>query len=156
MREAVEIVRVGRKAKEIAFDVQLDGTIPPLPLVPDQVEQVFINILINAVDAIHARMDGQPSSPSMPAHGQIRAQTAVRDNEVVIAITDNGKGISEDALPKIFEPFYTTKKVGEGTGLGLWVSYGIIKSFQGNVKVDSVAGAGTTFTIFLPLRSELS
>ena len=66
MHEAVEIVRVGRKAKEIAFDVQLDGTIPPLLLVPDQVEQVFINILINAVDAIHARMDGQPSSPSMP------------------------------------------------------------------------------------------
>ena len=80
----------------------------------------------------------------------------MRDDEVVIAITDNGKGISEDALPKIFEPFYTTKKVGEGTGLGLWVSYGIIKSFQGNVKVDSVPGAGTTFTILLPLRSELS
>ncbi|MGA2624320.1 MAG: PAS domain S-box protein [Bacteroidota bacterium] len=156
MREAVEIVRVGRKAKEITFDVQLDGTIPPLALVPDQVEQVFINILINAVDAIHARTDGQPYSPSMPVHGQIKVKTIVRDEEVVIVITDNGKGISEDALPKIFEPFYTTKKVGEGTGLGLWVSYGIIKSFQGNVKVGSVPGTGTTFTILLPLRSELS
>ena len=82
--------------------------------------------------------------------------SAIRGNQIVITIRDNGKGISEEMLPKIFEPFFTTKKVGEGTGLGLWVSYGIIKSFQGTINVDSVEGEGTTFTITLPLLSELS
>ncbi|MBS4027708.1 MAG: two-component sensor histidine kinase, partial [Ignavibacteriales bacterium] len=66
-----------------------------------------------------------------------------------------GKGIREVDLPKIFEPFYTTKKVGEGTGLGLWVSYGIIKSFHGEIKVESAEGEGTTFTVLLPLHSEM-
>ena len=72
---------------------------------------------------------------------------------MVITISDNGMGISQDAMPKIFEPFYTTKRVGEGTGLGLWVSYGIVKSFHGNIQVSSTEGEGTTFTITLPLES---
>ena len=156
VRAAVEIVRVGRKAKEIAFDVQLDNTVPLLPLVPDQMEQVFINVLINAVDAIHAKWEAQQHSVARPEHGEIRVRTEVRNSQLLIAITDSGKGISADALPKVFEPFYTTKKVGEGTGLGLWVSYGIIKSFQGNITVESAPGEGATFTISLPLDSELS
>jgi len=80
----------------------------------------------------------------------------VADDNIVISIQDNGKGIPEEILPKIFEPFFTTKNVGEGTGLGLWVSYGIIKSFQGTITVQSIEGEGTTFTISLPLHSELS
>ena len=86
----------------------------------------------------------------------ITVSSRVDDENVLIAIRDNGKGIADDMLPKIFEPFFTTKKVGEGTGLGLWVSYGIIKSFQGTIKVESREGGGTTFTIVLPLQRELS
>ena len=156
LREAVEIVHIGKKAKEIAFSVDLDNAAPVLPLVPDQLEQVFINILINAVDAINAKTEAGSSQVANKGHGEIRVRTSVDDDKLLIVISDNGKGISQDALPKIFEPFYTTKRVGEGTGLGLWVSYGIVKSFHGNISVDSVEGQGTTFTISLPLRLELS
>ena len=154
-REGVEIVRVGRKAKEIEFRVELDEHAPPLPLVPDQMQQVFINILINAVDAIHTKWKSDPQTPT-PGHGEIVVKTAVVEDVLRITIGDNGIGIPEEALPKIFEPFYTTKKVGEGTGLGLWVSYGIIKSFRGNISVDSRPGQGTTFTIVIPIQSEFS
>jgi PAS domain S-box-containing protein len=151
MRDSVEIVRIGKKSKGISFRVELEERLPPLPLVPDQVEQVFINILINAVDAIHSR----PDEPGRGADGAVTVRSRIEGASVVVEIQDNGKGIAEDARTKIFEPFYTTKKVGEGTGLGLWVSYGIIKSFQGTIGVDSVEGRGTTFTISLPLHPEL-
>lgn len=157
IHEAVEIIRVGKKAKEIAFEVNLEKEIPTLPLVPDQIEQVFINILINAVDAIHANsIISSTHQTDKKRAGKIFVRSALVDVDVVITITDNGKGIPEELLPKIFEPFFTTKKVGEGTGLGLWVSYGIIKSFRGNINVKSVEDKGTTFTIALPLHSELS
>lgn len=149
IREAIEIVRVGKKAKVITFQTELAENIPKLPLVPDQIEQVFINILINAVDAIYANFQATQKM------GTITVTSMLRDNNVAVTIQDNGKGIPEDVLPKIFEPFFTTKKVGEGTGLGLWVSYGIIKSFQGTINVESTEGEGTTFTITLPLHLEL-
>ena len=151
IKDSVEIVRIGKKSKGISFGVDFAESIPQLPLVPDQIEQVFINILINAVDAIHAR----PDAPGRVAGGSIVVASEVSNEHLVVTIRDNGKGISEDSRPKIFEPFYTTKKVGEGTGLGLWVSYGIIKSFQGTIQVDSVEGEGTTFTISFPLHREL-
>jgi PAS domain S-box-containing protein len=152
LHEAVEVVRVGKKAKEVAFHVEFDDTIPKLPLVPDQIQQVFINILINAIDAIH---DSMMSRKGKSTGGKISVRSGLTDENVVITLEDNGNGIPEDFIHKIFEPFFTTKKVGEGTGLGLWVSYGIIKSFQGSIKVKSVDAEGTTFTITLPLHSEL-
>ena len=155
LREATEIVRVGKKAKAILFQVDLAEHIPMLPLVPDQIEQVFINILINAVDAVHSYTDHHATSHTGLERGEINVRSVVDDENVVITIQDNGGGILEEHLPKIFEPFFTTKKVGEGTGLGLWVSYGIIKSFQGSIKVDSLEGRGTTFTIVLPQHSEI-
>lgn len=152
IHEAVEIVRVGRKAKAVLFDVQLDETLPMLPLVPDQIQQVFINILINAVDAIHA--DGAIIPGGLAKQGRIVVRSSITDSHVVVSVHDNGSGISEDIRPKIFEPFFTTKKVGEGTGLGLWVSYGIIKSFQGDILIESAEGAGATFVIQLPLQTD--
>lgn len=153
IREAIEIVRVGKKSREISFHVELNEKLPPLLLVPDQVEQVFINILINAVDAIHEMLTAPDRPPSKK--GEITVRSSLADELMVITVSDNGTGISQDAIPKIFEPFYTTKRVGEGTGLGLWVSYGIIKSFQGNIQVSSVEGEGTTFTITLPVGSTI-
>jgi PAS domain S-box-containing protein len=156
IRQSVEIVRVGKKAKDISFRVHLDESIPQLPLVPDQMEQVFINILINAVDAIQAKVSDPLYRVLSTVRGEIVVSSSLHDGQVLITIQDNGKGIPEETLPKIFEPFFTTKKVGEGTGLGLWVSYGIIRSFQGNIEVDSGIGRGTTFTITLPLYVEFS
>lgn len=146
LKEAVEITKVGTKAKTIEFDVKLSDDIPNLPLVADQLEQVFVNILLNAVDAINEVKDEKKEK-------RISIESALSEDEVVIAFTDTGSGISEANLNKIFEPFFTTKSQGKGTGLGLWVSYGIIKSFQGDIEVQSNKEIGTTFTIKLPIES---
>ena len=153
IREAVDIVRVGKKAKSISFTVELEQGLPSLHLVEDQIEQVFINILINAVDAIHSDREVIPPESPRRERGQVVVRSFRQEDSVVITIRDNGKGISESGLSKIFEPFYTTKRVGEGTGLGLWVSYGIIKSFQGTITVDSTLDEGTIFTIALPIET---
>ncbi|MBM4166006.1 MAG: PAS domain S-box protein [Ignavibacteria bacterium] len=154
IRESVEIVRVGKKAKGISFNSSLDDTVPLLRIVPDQILQVFINILINAADALITKAEQQHCSvESMKA--EISATTQAHGKYVSISICDNGTGISQEHLEKIFEPFFTTKKIGEGTGLGLWVSYGIIKSFQGDIQVHSEEGKGTTFTVILPINLEI-
>jgi PAS domain S-box-containing protein len=143
--EAIEIIKVGTKAKNINFKVSLNNKVPLLPLVADQIQQVFVNILLNAVDAI---LELNPSRPE----SLIIASTNVNEDNVIITFEDDGVGISEENITKIFEPFYTTKKEGRGTGLGLWVSYGIIKSFQGDIIVESTEGSGTMFKILLPIQ----
>jgi signal transduction histidine kinase len=141
VKEAVEIVKMAKKAHGVRFSVDVRDQIPLLALVPDQISQVFINILLNSVDALEGRPD---------PHVDVVVE---RDDECVrISISDNGIGISEEHLPKIGEPFFTTKPVGQGTGLGLWVSQGIIKSFHGDIRLKSKRGEGTTFTILLPLN----
>jgi signal transduction histidine kinase len=145
LKEAVEITKVGTKSKKLEFSVKLSDDLPNLPLVADQLEQVFVNILLNAVDAINDIKDEKIEK-------RISIESAFYDDEVIITFTDNGSGISEENLGKIFEPFFTTKSPGKGTGLGLWVSYGIIKSFQGNLEVRSSKGNGTTFIIKLPVE----
>ncbi len=144
LKEAVEITKVGTKAKTIEFSVKLSDDIPYLPLVADQLEQVFINILLNAVDALNEVKDEKKEK-------RISIESSLSKDEAIITFTDTGSGISEANLSKIFEPFFTTKSKGRGTGLGLWVSYGIIKSFQGNLEVQSNTGLGTTFKIKLPI-----
>lgn len=146
LSEAIEIVRVGKKAKNIEFIHNFDENIGNLPLIGDQIQQVFVNILINAVDAIIERQQIEP------IEGKINIDTSCVDDNLVITFSDNGIGIPEEISQKIFEPFYTSKKEGKGTGLGLWVSYGIIKSSQGDIKAESKQNMGTTFTISLPIH----
>ena len=145
VKEAVEITKVGTKAKNIDFVVKLNADVPRLPLITDQVEQVFVNILLNAVDAVN-----EAGKPDDEKH--ITVESSVSNEEIYITISDTGTGIAEENQIKIFEPFFTTKKPGKGTGLGLWVSYGIIKSFQGDIKVKSKIGEGTTFIITIPIQ----
>lgn len=148
VRQAVDIVRVGKKSKSVHFDMQLDPALPVVHLVPDQVEQVLINVLINAVDAV---LEVHQKSGK---EGRVTVSTGVEDEFLRVVITDNGKGMSEEEVEKIFEPFFTTKGVGEGTGLGLWVSYGIVKSFHGKILVESHPGEGASFTILFPLHPD--
>ncbi len=143
--EAIEIIKVGAKAKDIIFDVDLNNKIPLLPLISDQIQQIFVNILLNAVDAIAETQD-----PNIKHKISVKSET--NEDNLIISFSDTGRGISEENLAKVFEPFYTTKKEGKGTGLGLWVSYGIVKSFQGDIKVTSTLKKGTTFIITLPLQ----
>ncbi|HSP87833.1 MAG TPA: PAS domain-containing protein [Ignavibacteriaceae bacterium] len=144
INEAVNITRVGAKAKDVDFDFKKNENIPLIPLVADQIEQVFINILLNAVDSF-----AEPNVKDKKEM-KISISTELKDDFVNITFTDNGSGIKNENLIKIFEPFFTTKKEGKGTGLGLWVSYGIVKSFQGDIIVKSKLGEGTTFIISLP------
>ena len=151
IKDAIEIVKVSKKAKDITFSTSLQENLPLLPLVPDQIEQVFINLLLNSVDALQ---DQEPSSlKKVSKHKLVSVSSKLMDDMLLVTVEDNGKGIRQEDLSKIFEPFYTTKKVGEGTGLGLWVSYGIIKSFRGEIRVNSNEGSGTSFTIRLPIQN---
>jgi len=110
---------------------------------PGELQQVFLNLFNNAIDAIllnHSDGGGQLS---------ILAENSGK--YVAIKVTDNGSGISNDNMKKIFSPFFTTKPVGKGTGLGLSVCFGIINNMGGKMNVDSEMGKGTTFTILLPV-----
>lgn len=142
VREALNIVQYGKKVKDIAFTLELEEELPNLSLVPDQLAQVFINILMNAVDSL----EGKP--------GSIWIQSRTDTDHVEVFVKDTGKGIDPGDRDKIFEPFYTTKAVGQGTGLGLWVSYGIVQSFGGDIEVESEPGRGSTFKIKLPIKGE--
>ena len=139
IRNAVSIVKYDRRTKNIALHYELAPDLPNLFLVSDQLLQVFLNILLNAVDALKED------------RGEITIRSQVKNGTVRISFKDNGSGIPQENLNKIFEPFFTTKKVGKGTGLGLSVSYGIIKSLNGKIDVESVQNRGTTFIIIIPV-----
>lgn len=115
------------------------GELPAIECVLAQVNQVFLNLLVNAAQAITKR-------------GTITVRTGCEGDQVWLAFTDDGIGIPAEQQSRIFDPFYTTKPVGEGTGLGLSLSYGIVQKHGGRIEVDSRPGAGTTFTIRLPIR----
>ncbi|MFC2102855.1 ATP-binding protein, partial [Bacteroidota bacterium] len=146
IKEAIDITRVGTKAKDIEFNVELNEEIPPLEIIPDQLQQVFLNILINAVDAMSDTEDRDKLK-------RIDVTSDIYSGNVILTFTDNGTGIKGKNLSKVFEPFFTTKVQGRGTGLGLWVSYGIVKSLQGDLKVESEYGKGTTFKLTLPIET---
>ncbi|MDY6903063.1 MAG: response regulator [Thermodesulfobacteriota bacterium] len=115
---------------------------PDIPLLcgnPQQMEQVFVNIINNAADA----MEDKPT-------GRIRIQTALTDYYVRIVISDTGPGFNPDALQKIWDPFYTTKPVGKGTGLGMSIVKGIIESHHGTIQASNCDDTGGVFTIHLP------
>ena len=120
------------------------GEIPGLYLDPNQMTEVFVNLIINAIDAL-------------PAGGELSVATGVSQDgkSVDIRVADTGQGIAKEDLEKIFEPFFTTKEPGKGTGLGLAVAYGIINRHNGSIDVESEVGKGTTFLIKLPLTGAL-
>jgi signal transduction histidine kinase len=128
---------------EIKYKATLEkhyGDIPPLPCYPRQLNQVFMNLLVNAAQAIQEQ-------------GEIIIHTGVSDGKVRIVIADNGCGIPRDKLSKIFDPFYTTKPVGKGTGLGLHLVYSIISKHNGSIRAESEVGKGTTFYIEIPMEA---
>ena len=128
-------------ASELRNRIQVTLDLPDLPLIPcfaAQLGQVFMNLFLNAIQAI----DGP---------GTIRVSAQEVGPEVVLTFTDSGSGIPADVLPKIFNPFFTTKPVGSGTGLGLYISYKIItEQHQGRIEAVSEKGQGATFILTLP------
>ena len=136
VREAGRLV--GRLIGE-DIELVLEATATPLQVFGDrsQVEQVLMNLAVNARDA-------------MPAGGRLIIRTDGNESSVFMIVTDTGIGISPHLLEYIFEPFFTTKEVGKGTGLGLSTAYGIVKQSKGDIKVQSELNKGTVFTISLP------
>jgi signal transduction histidine kinase len=124
------------------IDVQKHlGDVPSITCSPSQVNQVLLNLINNSAQAIDK------------PRGLITVTTRpLGTNAVAIDVEDNGKGIAPDALPKIFDPFYTTKEVGKGTGLGLSIAYKIVSQHGGKIDVRSTQGVGTTVTVTLPVE----
>jgi len=118
------------------------GDLPEVRCYPQQINQVFMNLLVNAAQAIEKK-------------GEIKIATRALDGQVEIKICDTGSGISKEDLSKIFDPFFTTKDVGKGTGLGLNVAYNIIKKHKGSIDVESELGRGATFIIRLQVDLDL-
>lgn len=131
------------------------GNLPPIQCYPAQLNQVFMNVLGNALDALseaEATEKGDRPSQTPPPSPTIRIHTAVEGDRAAIRITDNGPGIPPETLEKIFDPFFTTKPVGKGTGLGLSIGFSIIQKHGGTIQISSEVGQGTEVAIFLPIQ----
>lgn len=142
LENTLAMVRHQSRFYNIHFDLQLDSSIPAVNIDSNQIQQVFLNLLINAADAMEKK-------------GKITLATRPVENNgagfVEIEVTDSGPGIPEEIRSKIFEPFFTTKPVGKGTGLGLAVSYGIIKKHEGTIFIKGASEGGASFFIHLPV-----
>jgi signal transduction histidine kinase len=117
------------------------GAVPPLNCYAGQLNQVWMNLLINAAQAVGAA-------------GAVTVSTRCEGDMVEVVVSDTGCGVPAEQLSKIFDPFFTTKPVGEGTGLGLSISYGIIERHQGTITVKSEPGVGTSFTVRIPVYAQ--
>lgn len=126
----------------VCVECDLEAPLPPIRGNGSKLQQVFLNILLNARD-------------SMSEGGTLRIQTSSDNTSVRVKVSDTGHGIPTDKLARIFDPFYTTKMAGKGTGLGLSISYGIVREHGGIIEVSSRAGEGATFVMEFPRSREL-
>eukprot|EP01022_Parablepharisma_sp_SALTPOND_P019774 TRINITY_DN3421_c1_g1_i2.p1 TRINITY_DN3421_c1_g1~~TRINITY_DN3421_c1_g1_i2.p1 ORF type:complete len:699 (-),score=307.70 TRINITY_DN3421_c1_g1_i2:85-2181(-) len=134
---------------DISVRTELDPELPPVLGDVNRLEQVFINLVMNARDAIEQRRE-EAGGPE----GLIEIKSFTQDGQVVATVSDNGMGIAPADQDRIFQPFYTSKEVGKGTGLGLSISYGIVRDFGGSISVESQPGQGATFRLSFPASKE--
>jgi signal transduction histidine kinase len=146
IKEVILLVKHGARAHNHRIDLYLQREIPETLADPGAMRQVLLNIIMN-------------SFFYMEKEGLIIIRTSLEKNpidndHILITISDNGKGIDKDVIDKIFDPFFSTKSVGEGTGLGLSICHRIVSEHDGTIDVESKAGTGTTFTIRIPVREK--
>lgn len=141
-RQTLKLTRHQMQKHSITLKMVLDEQIPPIVADSNQFQQALLNIIINALHA-------------MPSGGKLQIETALDEEQqqVEIRIRDNGCGIHPQDMKNIFNPFFTTKAVGQGTGLGLAVCHRIMENHQGRIEVESTPGEGSCFTLILPLRT---
>ncbi len=148
LKRAHDIFSQQLKVRGIEVVWNLTDDLPVITADPGRIEQVFINLLVNARDAIEEKSE---QTGSKVENEKIIIKTFSKNEHVVITVSDTGIGIGDDIREKIFEPFFTTKEVGKGTGIGLSISYGIIKECKGHIEVASdLKTSGTSFTIQFP------
>jgi two-component system NtrC family sensor kinase len=138
LRQTISILDNFARINNIDIQTELNPELPIIAGDQSQLQQVFLNLISNAIDAIGK-------------NGRVRVKSIRSAGEILVSVTDNGPGIPEEMLRKVFDPFFTTKSAGKGTGLGLWISYGIMEKMGGNISVNSKVGESTTFVVRIPV-----
>lgn len=141
IQKALDLLQYELTSRDIKLTLDLDSHLPPILTSPDHIEGVWINLIVNAIDALSSKDERS-----------ITITTRKNQREIQVSVQDNGEGIEPERIDRIFEPFYTTKAAGHGTGLGLAVCQQILKLHGGSIAVKSKFGEGTTFTVTLPVR----
>ena len=144
LRDTVSLRRYAMQVGQVELDAQLDEQLPATWADPFQLQQVFLNLLTNAEQAVGSNTGAK----------RVVLRSARAGPLLLVSVGDNGPGISAEQRDRIFNPFYTTKPVGQGTGLGLSISDGIVREHGGRIRVESELGAGATFVVELPLSGE--
>jgi len=141
----------GLRAKDKGFnagiETDFDNSIEKINVIPQDIGRVLLNLFNNAFYAVNEQKTLNPEAYKPT----VSVKTEKCDDKIYITVKDNGKGIPQKTIDKIFQPFFTTKPTGEGTGLGLSLSYDIIKAHGGEIKVESKEGEGTEFVVQLPM-----
>ena len=154
--EYLRLAYHGMRAKDKSFNAEFktdfDVSIPKINVVPQDIGRVLLNLINNAFFAVNHKTARHPerSEGSIKYRPEVNVSTKMQDNSIEISVQDNGPGIPDDIKDKIFQPFFTTKPTGSGTGLGLSLSYDIVKAHGGTIKVNSREGEGSEFTIKIP------
>ncbi|WP_340111898.1 sensor histidine kinase [Maribellus mangrovi] len=143
----------GYRAKDKSFNsdykLELDESLPKIEVVPQDIGRVLLNLINNAFQAVSEARNRKPDAGSKDYKPEVTISTKKLVDKIEIRVTDNGPGIPEDIKEKIFQPFFTTKPTGQGTGLGLSLSYDIVKAHGGTISVESNENSGTNFIITL-------
>lgn len=137
--KALDVVRFDPRTKGVKIETEFGIGLPPVRVVPDAIQQVIINLVINALDAMEGR-----------ERAELRLRTGREEGGVFVEVGDNGAGIASAHRKHLFEPFFTTKPVGKGTGLGLSISYSLVREHGGEISVESEEGNGARFRVVLP------
>jgi len=152
VRKVIGLLEHKIREKNVNVIIEVGETLPPISADPDQMQQVFLNLLLNSLHAL--QLGGTIKiSAAIESRDSTNGNSDGKERKLCIEFEDNGAGIPAEHLSQVFDPFFTTKDVGEGTGLGLSVSYGIIKDHGGEIRVDSKPGEYTRFTILLPVQN---
>ena len=141
LSEAVRLIAFERRARHVEIRYESPRSLPPTYALRGQLQQVFLNLLLNALDA-------------MPEGGKLSVRAEHRSRRIIAEVEDTGCGIAPETGRRVFEPFFTTKEPGQGTGLGLAVSYGIVQKHGGSIDFHSIVGEGTVFTVQLPVLDQ--
>ena len=138
--DTLHILRYDRRARDVEIIAEFDPALPRTLVIEHQLQQVFMNITLNALQAMHGK-------------GRLTVRGGRSDTTIEVSIADTGEGMTPEQIQHVFEPFYTTKAARKGTGLGLALSYNIINKHGGTIRVQSEKGKGSTFVVSLPLRA---
>lgn len=141
LEELVSISAQRARYSNVKIETQLQPGLPSIPASPTELQQVFLNLINNALDAMEVK------------GGTLQIITRAEGNHVVVEVIDDGPGIPQANLSRVFDPFFTTKPVGKGTGLGLSICYGIVKKMGGDIEVESEVEVRTCFRVKLPITS---